>query len=597
MRKRSNKIGPAFSESVSTGMRRTRKSSKGILNPEILSFIPLICLILVGGFFVVRLFYLQVLRSDYYRRLSDENRLRTVVIPAPRGIIFDRNGKPLVSNSPAFSVRDEYSKDKKVTFIPKEDALNMISKGEEVFSTIQREYLYKEAFAHVLGYIGQISEDELSMQQYQGYALTDFVGKMGLEQQYEHDLHGKNGRELYEVDALGEKVRFLGKDVPIAGKNINTTLDIGLQLAAEQAIHEASKGAVIVSDPQDGGILALYSQPSFDPNLFTHNKEYESSGPYAHVEDILLDGQMQPLLDRAIAGTYPPGSTYKLVSGIAALETGAMKRDTIVKDTGILKIGAFSFGNWYWLQYGRTDGDVDIVKAVERSNDIYFYKAAEATGIKRLSEWSRKFGLGEKTSIDLPGEMSGTVPDEAWKKEHIGEGWYLGDNYNMGIGQGYLLATPLQVNMFTIPFANGGTLYQPHLLKGQKKVVQKNFVKKENLEAIREGMRRSCSAGGGVAFPFFDFKVKNEKLPLDGQDFVEVNATGSGLMTKVAIGCKTGTSESGGERKPHAWITVIAPFYDPEIVVTVLVETAGEGSSVAGPIAEKIVRAYFEGKE
>lgn len=594
MRRRQTKIGPAFSESVSTGKMRIRRNTPGIFTSEVLTFVPLICLILVAGFFLVRTFYLQVLRSDYYRRLSDENRLRTTIIPAPRGIIFDRNGTPLVSNSPAFKILNA---EKKVEFLEKDEALTRISKGEEIVSDIQREYLYKDASAHVLGYIGQISEDELAMQNFQGYALTDFVGKMGLEEQYESLLHGRNGRELYEVDAMGERVRFLGKDVPIAGRNLHTTLDAELQKAVAESIKEASKGAVVVSDPRNGGLLALYSKPSFDPNLFTHPSSYTAAGEYENVESILLDGDKQPLLNRAISGVYPPGSTYKLVSGIAALETGAMKRDTIIKDTGILRVGAFSFGNWYWLQYGRTDGDVDIVKAIERSNDIYFYKAAEATGIDKLAEWSRKFGLGQKLSIDLAGEVDGTVPDEEWKKEVIGEGWYLGDNYNMGIGQGYMLATPLQVNMFTIPFANGGTLYQPHLVKGQEREIRSNFVKDENLEAIREGMRRSCSPGGGVAFPFFDFKVKNEKLKLDGRNFVEVHATGSGMMTQVAIGCKTGTSESGGDRKPHAWITVIAPYYNPEIVVTVLVETAGEGSAVAGPIAEKIVRAYFEGKE
>lgn len=591
---RKTKIGPAFSDSVSTGKVRRRRDVSGILSPELLSLVPLICLLLVAGFFVVRLFYLQVLRSDYYRRLSDENRLRTTIIPAPRGILFDRNNKPLVSNSSAFKILDN---NKKVQFLEKEDALSRIAKGEEIVSDIQRDYLFKDAFAHVLGYIGQISQDELMMQEYQGYGLTDFVGKMGLEEQYEHILHGRDGRELYEVDAAGEKVRFLGKDAPIPGRNMYTTLDAQIQQSVSEHMKEASKGAVVVSDPRDGGILALYSKPTFDPNLFTHGKTYTPVGDYKKVEDILLDGKGQPLLNRAIAGVYPPGSTYKLVSAMAALESGAMKRDTIVKDTGVLKVGTFSFGNWYWLQYGKTEGDVDVVKAIKRSNDIYFYKAAESTGIKKLSEWSRKFGLGHTLSIDLAGEQSGTVPDEAWKKEHLNEGWYLGDNYNMGIGQGYLLSTPLQVNMFTVPFANGGTLWQPHLIRDQKKALQSNFVKKENLDAIRLGMKESCEVGG-VAFPFFDFKVKNEKLPIDGRDFVEVNATGSGIMTRVAVGCKTGTAQVGGEdTKPHAWITVIAPFYKPEVVVTVLVETAGEGSSTAGPIAQKILHDYFEKKQ
>jgi penicillin-binding protein 2 len=599
MRKKRISIGPAFSESVSKGRVRVRRDTRGLFSDEIRLLLPLLCMFLVGGFFLVRIFHLQVLRSDYYRRLSDENRLRTTIIPAPRGIIFDRNGTPFVSNSSAYSIQ-ETSDEKTVVFIPQEEALEKIANGEEVTSNIQREYLEKDSAAHVLGYIGQISQDELSLPQFQRYPATDFVGKMGLEKYYEELLHGRNGRELYEVDAMGNNVRFLGKDVPIAGQNLHTTLDFELQKSVAESMKEASKGAVVVSDPKNGGIMALYSKPSFDPNLFTHPSTYEPSGEYEKVEEILLDGTMQPLLNRAIAGTYPPGSTYKLVSGIAALETGAMKRDTIIKDTGVLRVGTFSFGNWYWIQHGKTDGDVDIVKAIERSNDIYFYKAAEATGISKLSAWSRQFGLGKMTSVDLGGEASGTVPDEAWKKKIIGEPWYLGDNYNMGIGQGYLLATPLQVNMFTIPFANGGTLYQPHLVKGKEKKLLSEFIDKDNLDSIREGMKRSCAPEGGVAYPFFNFKVKNEKLQLDGRDFVEEIASssaGTEMMTRVSIGCKTGTSESGGDKKPHAWITVMAPYYDPEIVVTVLVETAGEGSAVAGPIAEKIVRSYFEGKK
>lgn len=591
--RRKVKIGPAFSESVSTEKIQRRRESRSIFNQEVLTFLPLICLIIVTGFFVVRLFYLQVIRSDYYRLLSDENRLMTHIIPAPRGILFDRNGEPLVNNTPAFKILDE---NQKVQFLEREDALERIANGEEVVSDIQRKYIYEDAFAHVLGYIGQISKEELSQHKFQGYALTDFVGKFGLESQYETILHGKNGRELYEVDAIGEPVRFLGKDAPIAGKNIQTTLDIELQKAVHEAMKEASRGAVIVSDPNDGGILALYSKPSFDPNIFTHNNEYEPKGVYKTVEDVLNDGVSQPLLNRAIAGVYPPGSTYKLVSAMAALETGAMKRNEVVKDTGILTVGEFSYGNWYYLQYGRTDGDVDVIKAIERSNDIYFYKAAEKTGIKNLADWSRKFGMGNKFEIDLAGEQAGTIPDEEWKQKVVGEPWYLGDNFNTGIGQGYVLATPLQVNMFTIPFANGGTLYKPHLVKDQTKAIRSNFMKKENIDAIREGMRRSCHPDGGVAFPLFDFKVNNDNIEIDGQNFTEVDASGSAKMTKVTVGCKTGTSESGGGRMPHAWITVLAPYYDPEIVVTVLVETAGEGSAVAAPIARDILEAYFEKK-
>lgn len=585
------RIGPAFSDSVSTGKLRRRRDTKGILTPEILSVLPIICLVLVLGFFLVRLFNLQVLRSDYYRGLSDENRLRSVVIPAPRGIIFDRHGNPLVQNSPAFKTLDE---NEKVQFISEDEALERISNGEEIVSDVQRKYVHSDAFAHVVGYIGQISQEERTKHEFQGYALTDFVGKMGLEQQYEQLLHGRNGRELYEVDSRGEKIRFLGKDEPVAGENIHTTLDIELQNAVHEAMKEASKGAVVVSDPRDGGILALYSKPTFDPNLFTHNREYTSVGPYSSIEEVLLDGDNQPQLNRAISGVYPPASTYKLVSAMAALETDAMQIDTLIKDTGILRVGEFSYGNWYYLQHGGTDGDVDVITAIERSNDIYFYEAADATGIEELSAWSQKFGLGQKLGIDIAGEQAGTMPDKAWKQKVIGEPWYMGDNFNTGIGQGYVLATPLQVNMFTLPFANEGVLYQPHIIKDKKKVLRSDFIQQKNIDAIREGMRRSCDPANGVAFPFFDFTVKNDSLPLDGRNFTEVSASDKGRMTKVTVGCKTGTAESGGGRLPHAWITVIAPYYDPEIVVTVLVETAGEGSAIAAPIAKQILEAYFE---
>ena len=202
--------------------------------------------------------------------------------------------------------------------------------------------------------------------------------------------------------------------------------------------------------------------------------------------------------------------------------------------------------------------------------------------------------LGEKLGIDLPGEQTGTVPTTAWKKEKIGEQWYLGDTYHFGIGQGYLLTTPLQVNFWTLFFANEGTLYRPHLLKGEKEVLTSNFLKKDDINLIREGMKEACSTGG-VAWPFFDFSVKNDRLKIDGMDFTEISS-GSAKFTKVAVGCKTGTAETTPDKNPHAWITLFAPFYHPEIVVTVLAENAGEGSNVAGPIAKKILEDYFSKK-
>lgn len=596
---KNRKVGYAFSDFVTEEKFKNRHNR----NSHSWGFSSLIPFIFFIGVFVLlflRLFYLQILRADYYTRLSDENRVRTEIIKAPRGILFDRKGRPLVSNSPAFKVLVGT----KVKIIGKDEALDLISQGKPVENDITRDYLYHDMFAHVLGYVSQISEDETKMQDFEDYGISDFTGKMGLEKQYEKILHGTNGRELYEVDAMGKKIRKLGRQEPVPGENITTTLDIDIQKAAYEAFKNVDKGAVVVSDPKTGGILALYSKPTFDPNLFTHPSNYQSQGQYTQVGDILKDTKNQPLLDRAISGTYPPGSTYKLVSAIAALEEGTMKPDTIIEDTGQISVGGATFGNWYFLQYGKKEGPVNVVKAIARSNDIYFYRAAERTGIDVIHDWSEKFKLGEKLGIDLPHEETGLVPSKTWKKETLHEDWYTGDSFNLGIGQGYLLTTPLQINMMTNVFANDdGTLFKPHLVQGDTDEIRKNFISNKNRELVKQGMEGACSTGG-TAYSFFNFAVKNKNLKIDNRDYLPIGsesaklASNSADMVRVNVACKTGTAEIGGkDTKPHAWLTVFAPYNEPEIVVTVLVENGGEGSQIAGPIATEIVKKYFENKK
>jgi len=609
-------IGPVFGDFVTNervkGRRRHFRGGSGLFY-----FIPHILLLIVVVFLFVRLFNLQVVHGEYYRRLSDDNRTRTIIEYAPRGIIYDRDGQALVSNTPAFKVVDpsasshsassgqagqgekESGKDV-VRWVGREEALALEAKGATVAADVQRTYLHDELFAHVLGYVGQISETELFLPEYGEYGNLDFVGKEGIEREYEHLLHGVNGKRLYEVDSSGATVRLLGEQDPIPGKNIKTTLDLDIQKAAARAMKDISRGAVIVSDVRSGGILALYSKPTFDPNLFTHNSEYEAKGEYTSLEELLGNNDKKPLLHRAIAGVYPPGSTYKLVTATAALESGKVDKNFEVEDTGIHRVGEFSFGNWFFLEQGKTDGIVDVVKAIARSNDIYFYIVAEKTGISQIAEWSKKFGLGKRSGIDLPGEAKGMVPGPSWKERTIGEQWYTGDTYNMGIGQGYLLTTPLQVNTWASVFASGGKLMRPHLLLGQEEIVRRDFVARENLDLVREGMRRSCEVGG-VAYPFFNFTVKNKNLRADGLDYLEASGSArtasDSANVRVVVGCKTGTSETPGEdTDPHAWITVFAPFYNPEVVVTVLAENAGQGSEVAGPVAKEILTEYFENK-
>lgn len=595
------KVGPAFFDSISDEKIYKVRSSSKFTSSDLLTLLPVFCLVLFFAIILVRLFYIQILHASYYKNLSEQNRTRTEIIAAPRGIIFDRFGRPLVSNSPAFNITENG----KVRFIARDEALQLISQGKSVANDVERNYIYKSAFTHVLGYTGQISADEITKPSYDGYSSLDFVGKAGLESQYEDLLHGTNGKRLYEVDAKGEKIRELGTEAAIPGQDLKTTLDRDIGLSVASHMKDVKSGAVVVSDPRDGSIRALYSAPSFDPNVFTHADNYRADGDYQNVESILNDSTSQPLLDRSISGTFPPGSTFKLIAATAALEKGSITLDTQIEDTGVLKVGSFSFGNWYFLQYGRTEGNLNIVGAIKRSNDIFFYKTAEQTGVDYISSWARTFGLGSRLGLDLQGEAKGTVPTVEWKEKIIGEQWYLGDTYNYGIGQGYLLTTPLQVNMFTTVFANGGTLFRPHLIQENAKILKKDFIKSANIDLVRQGMIEACDTGG-VAWPLFQFKVKNSRLPIDNRDYFQDASSGaqmsSGLggpparWARIKVACKTGTAEVGGDKNPDAWITVFAPFYKPEIAVTVLVENGGEGSSIAGPIAKQILTDYFEKK-
>lgn len=548
----------------------------------------------------VKLFVLQVVQGSYYRLLSDKNRTRSTTLHAPRGVIFDRHHTPLVYNTPGF----RQVKGKEIILLTKEQALTLLGKGEKNISVDSlRHYPYKEAMAHVLGYIGQITEEDIKQDRYKNYLATDLLGKEGVERVYEEKLKGVDGKKLVEVDAMGEEVRTLGQTDATPGQDITLTLDAVMQEAAYQAMKTASRGAVIVSNSK-GEILAMVSKPSFDPNLFTMGKDYKpaSDAAYHKLSDVLLDGQTQPLLNRAIGGIYPPASTFKLVTAAAGFENKLIDEHFTVEDTGVLKVGAFSFANWYFTQYGKTEGTVDIKKAIARSNDIYFYKVGDMVGVDRLSAMAREFGLGIKSGIDLDGEASGLVPSKEWKKETLQEQWYLGDNFHYGIGQGFLLTTPLQVNMWTQALANMGTLYRPHVLLHKKsEVINQGFLQKKTVENIRAGMIDSCRQETGVAWPLYGFKVRNPKLTIDGKNVLEVKPSTSSAGLKdieqyrqIVIACKTGTGQHGGETTlPHAWITLYAPAYDPEIIVTVLNESSGEGSNEAAPIAKKVLEAWF----
>ncbi len=480
-------------------------------------------LLFIGfGILFSRLFWLQIVKGAYYEKLAEDNSIKVKDIPAPRGIIRDKNDEILVRNRPE-----------------------------------GREYIYKETLAHVSGYIGEASQEEVETGKWES---GDIIGKMGVEKEYDNILRGEKGEILVETDAEGKVLRELSRIEPQSGDDLSLNIDLKLQEKVYQELKE-KKGAIIVSTPR-GKILALASYPSFDPNVFTLKKENKEE----QLENI-FENKDQPLFNRSISGMYPPASTFKIVSGIAGLEEGKIDGSTVVEDQGVLRVGKWTFGNWYYRQYGKTEGDVDLVKALQRSNDIYFYKVGEWVGIENMAEWAKNFGYGQYTGIDLPGEEKGLIPTPEWKKEVKGESWYLGDSFITAIGQGDLLATPVQVNKMTMLVANDGYLCKQRLAENQKEECKPIGVNFEHLQLIKQGMKAAC-AEGGTGWPFFDFDPW--------------------------VGCKTGTAETGGEEtEPHAWFTAYAPYDNPEIVVTVLLENAGEGSSEAGPVAKEILNYWL----
>jgi penicillin-binding protein 2 len=632
MKKKVN-VGAAFSDSVYSHTSSFIHLKRGYdgTEPQLRQSVLLLLLVVAGGILCIRLFFLQVITGQQYRLLSDSNRTKTEIVHAPRGIIFDRNGIPLVYNMPGF--REIVNG--KTVFLNQKAALPLMAqKGNTIEIDNLREYPLQAAAAHVVGYIGQISQDELQEPYYATYRVSDVIGKNGIEQFYENKLKGIDGRKLEEVDATGKVARTLGTTDPIPGQNITVTIASDLQEATYNAMSEVAKGAAIVSKP-DGEILALVSKPSFDPNVFTMGGGYSpchpehlpvilnasegsqsierdssaapqndmvgaqndsSCGTYHAIDQVLLDNNGQPLLNRAIGGVYPPGSTFKLITAAAGLQSKQIDENYTVEDTGVVKIGAFSFANWYYTQYGKTEGQVNVVAAIKRSNDIFFYKLGELLGVDTISTEAHKYGVGTTLGIDLDGERSGLLPTKEWKQKTFNEDWYTGDDYHYAIGQGYLLTTPLQVNYWTQVIANGGIGYQPHLLKNEEiKVKSKGLLTNKSFDLIRQGMIEACNTGG-VAWPLFNFSVKNQpQFTINGQDFFSVpEATGSADRIGVSIACKTGTAQHGTEETlPHAWITLFAPAYHPQVVVTVLAESSGEGSTIAGPVAKKILEAYF----
>lgn len=595
-----------------------------------LKVLMLACFLVAG----VKIFSLQIIQGDNFRKLSESNRIRRQPLLAPRGIIRDRYGEVVAQNTPSYNLvavpfdlpkegLDEVIKKLSGVFGMAEEEIKAklagvdrasiepvvikpdISQQQSIlFDTeaseflgfsIQnipvREYVQAPVFSHLLGYTGAVGPGEVDASVEDLYESYDFIGKSGVEIVYEKYLHGKNGQNLVEVDATGKLLNLLGEDAPSPGSTVELNIDKGLQEKLYGDLAKTNKAAAVAMDPRSGEVLALVSVPGFDNNLFAHGIKKEDYQK-------LLNDKNLPLFNRAIAGTYPPGSTVKPMVAAMALQQGTVDEDTVIVDRGVLVIPnqynpSISYNFYGWDRDGL--GPMTVRSAIARSSDIYFYIVAggyptskiQGLGAEKLAEYYRRYNLGSLTGIDLVGEKPGLVPDPDWKQNYykndaILSKWYLGDTYHVGIGQGDLLSTPLQVAQWTSIVANNGVGFKPQvvnkvldsrgktILQNRPEVTVERFVDLENYKIVQEGMRETITEGSG-------------------RQLVTLPITSAG---------KTGTSQFDGSdpKRTHAWFTVYAPYENPEIVITILVEAGGEGHAAAVPVAKEALKWWAENR-
>ncbi len=584
-----------------------------------------------------RLFALQIVDGRNNSLLANANRIRTTTIPAPRGAIYDRNGVLLARNIAKFDLiatpsqlpksagdlmqmsqqlapilaisadeilanllkikKNDQPEYVMSSNIDRERSLQIEEKlryfpGLSLETTPQREYLDDGKLAHFLGYIGQISAQE--WKDNPEYRPVDVIGKSGIEKSYESELKGVAGREQVEVDSSGRPVRFLARIEPKAGKNINLSIDWALQQQVYNALktevdNSGSKaGSAVVIDPQTGEILAAVNYPSYDGNLFAKGI---SQANY----DVLLNNDAKPLLNRVTSGNYPIGSVIKPFISVAGLQENVITSTTTIEDKGKIEIrNAYDPSVVYTFKSWKLDGlgVVNVVRAIQWSSDIFFYQLGggfegfRGLGEKRLLDWYSKFGFGAKTGIDISEESPGYLPSPEQKKKLTNESWYVGDTYNIAIGQGDLRATPLQVAVANATIANGGKIIKPRLLKSVSEdgaivrvapvsIVRSDFISPVNIRLVQQGMEEAVQGGTACC------TIKSQ--------------------VPVQVAGKTGTAETSSEgfdgknprTKPHAWFSSYAPASEARIAMVVMIENSGEGSIFAMPATREILKWYF----
>ncbi|MBA1194559.1 penicillin-binding protein 2 [Pseudomonas entomophila] len=572
---------------------------------------------------IARLYYLQVIQYDYHSTLSENNRVHVQPIPPTRGLIFDRNGVIIADNRPSFSlsmtreragnwqqVLDvivevlELTEDDRALFEKRmrqgrrpfepvpilfeldEEQIARVAvnqfrlPGVEVVAQLVRHYPQGAHFAHSVGYVGRINEKELKTLDPVNYSGTHHIGKTGIERFYEPQLHGQVGYEEVETNARGRVLRVLKRTDPKPGQDIVLSLDIKLQEAAEAAL-AGRRGAIVALDPRTGEVLAMVSQPSFDPNLFVTGISVKA---YAELRDSID----RPLFNRVLRGLYPPGSTIKPAVAIAGLDSGVVTAASRVFDPGYYQLPNYDHKYRNWNRSG--DGWVDLDTAIMRSNDTYFYDLAHKMGIDRLASYLNRFGIGRRVSLDMFEESAGLMPSREWKRATRRQAWFPGETLILGIGQGYMQATPLQLAQATALIANKGKWNRPHLaktLEGQPPVdddPMPDIVLRDPSDwaKVTHGMEQVMHNARGTA-----------RKASVGAQYRIAGKSGTAQVVAIKQGERYDRNKLQERHRDHALFVGFAPADDPRIVVSVMVENGESGSGVAAPVVRQVMDAWL----
>jgi penicillin-binding protein 2 len=581
-----------------------------------------------------RFFFLQILQHDHYASRAEDNRISVVPIPPSRGLILDRNGAVLARNFSGYTLeiyprrvrsiertidsvatlveitprdrarfRKLLSESRNAESLPirtrltDEEAARFAAnrfrfEGVEIKARLFRHYPFGDLGSHVLGYMGRINQEDQERLEADAvdanYRGTDFIGKAGIEASYQHELHGTTGFEQVEIDAAGRAIRPISRTASQPGNNVTLTLDLGLQQVVEAALGDR-RGAVVALDPSNGAVLAFVSKPGFDPNQFV-----DGIDPQYWAE--LNNSPDRPLYNRAIAGTYPPGSTFKPFMALAALDLGKRTPRSTINDT----TGYFVFGDRRFRDSKKGGhGVVDLYKSVVVSSDVYYYMLANEMGIDAIADYMKHLGLGAKTGIDLHGEMTGVLPSPEWKAKRFRrpelQRWYPGETISIGIGQGYNSYTPIQMAQAVATLANGGTVYRPRLVAYvddqrtrerrhfEPEVVHRLPTKREHIEFVKRAMAGVNKEGTGArAFA--------------GAQYTSGGKTGTAQVIAMKQNEKYDESKVAERHRDHSWFIVFAPLENPKIAAAIIVENGGFGARAAAPIARTMLDYYLLGK-